>query len=185
MTKEQEKIEKAISNVLRGNDIESASYIVEKVALDNYRLVTGRINVFKIATRQLLDYAKESKEKGVLDYAKENVKLKEQLKEKDNIIKSLLDSLDSVVWYNGHYEKLEKIKNEISEMKENEIYRFDYGNEEQFQVIWMILVELFGDCGTSPRSGWLEMKNRDKIIKFIDRITKTSREDLGGSDGRD
>lgn len=83
MTKEQEEIEKAISNVLRGNDIESASCIVEKVVLDNYRLVTGRINVFKIATRQLLDYAKESKGKVVLDYAKENVNLKEQLKEKD------------------------------------------------------------------------------------------------------
>lgn len=93
MTKEQEKIEKAISNVLRGNDIESASCIVEKVVLDNYRLVTGRINVFKIATRQLLDYAKE------------NVKLKEQLKEKDteiekyknllasNLAKNLNDSL--------------------------------------------------------------------------------------------
>lgn len=97
MTKEQEKIEKAISNVLRGNDIESASCIVEKVVLDNYRLVTGRINVFKIATRQLLDYAKESKEKGVLDYAKENVKLKEQLKEKDTEIekykKLLADNL--------------------------------------------------------------------------------------------
>lgn len=107
------------------------------------------------------------------------------LKEKDIIIEKLLDSLDSVVWYNGYYEKFEKIKNEISKMKENENYRFDYGNDEQFQVIWMILVELYGDCGTSPRSGWLEMKNRDKIIKFIDRITKTSREDLGGSDGRD
>ena len=103
----------------------------------------------------------------------------DMLKEKDNIIKNLLDSLDSVVWYNGHYEMLEKIKNEILEMKENEIYRFDYGNDEQFQVIWMILVELFGDCGTSPRSGWLEMKNKDRIIKFIDSITRTSREDLG------
>ena len=64
-------------------------------------------------------------------------------------------------------------------MKENETNRFDYGNYEQFQVIWMILVELFGNCGTSPRSGWLEMKNKDRIIKFIDSITRTSREDLG------
>lgn len=103
----------------------------------------------------------------------------DMLKEKDNIIKSLLDSIDLVVWYNGHYEKLEKIKNEISEIKENEIYRFDYENDEQFQVIWMILVELFGNYGTSPRSGWLEMKNKDRIIKFIDSITRTSREDLG------
>lgn len=107
MTKEQEEIEKAISNVLRGNDIESASCIVEKVVLDNYRLVTGRINVFKIATRQLLDYAKESKGKVVLDYAKENVNLKEQLKEKDaeiekykklladNLVKGLNNSLQA------------------------------------------------------------------------------------------
>lgn len=137
--------------------------------------------------RHWIDYEKQNKDK--INKADELIDIQEtvlnMLKEKDIIIEKLLDSLDSVVWYNGYYEKFEKIKNEISKMKENENYRFDYGNDEQFQVIWMILVELYGDCGTSPRSGWLEMKNRDKIIKFIDRITKTSREDLGGSDGRD
>ncbi len=108
MTKEQEEIEKAISNVLRGNDIESASCIVEKVVLDNYRLVTGRINVFKIATRQLLDYAKESKGKVVLDYAKENVNLKEQLKEKDAEIEKLRKH---------NKELLRKLRNRVKEVK--------------------------------------------------------------------
>lgn len=113
MTKEQEKIEKAISNVLRGNDIESASCIVEKVVLDNYRLVTGRINVFKIATRQLLDYAKESKEKGILDYAKENVKLKEQLKEKDAEIEKkdkMIDLMSDCIAFGGAIHKGEPNK---------------------------------------------------------------------------
>lgn len=27
---------------------------------------------------------------------------------------------------------------------------------EELNVLWILLVEMFGDCGTSPRSGWIE-----------------------------
>lgn len=87
----------------------------------------------------------------------------------------LIDSLDSVVWYNCHYYKLNEIKQELLKKQDSGNYKYDYGNDEQFQVIWMILVCLFGDYGSSPRSGWLEMNYKDKIINFIDNITTTAR----------
>lgn len=34
------------------------------------------------------------------------------------------------------------------------IYYFDY--RERHTVIWQILVEMFGDYGTSPRYGWIQ-----------------------------
>lgn len=49
-------------------------------------------------------------------------------------------------------------------------------NDSQFEIFWMMLVLQFGDYGTSPRSGWLEMDNKNEIIKFIDDITKISLE---------
>ena len=88
--------------------------------------------------------------------------------------KELIDALDRVVWYNGHYEELFKIKEEIK--KEKDITYSYCTTDNQFQVIYMILVVLFGDYGTSPRGGWLYMENKEKILNFIDLITKTARE---------
>lgn len=102
----------------------------------------------------------------------------EDLKEREsNMLEKLLDSLDSLVWYNGYYELLIKMKEEILIADEESIYKFDYGEDNQFQVIWMILVCMYGGYGTSPRYGWLELKNKDEIIEFIDLITKTAREE--------
>lgn len=86
----------------------------------------------------------------------------------------IVDALDSVVWYNGHYEELYEIRKGIENCQEY-IYQY-FTRDNQFQVIYMILVCMFGEYGTSPRSGWLEMKNKEKILKFIDLITSTSRE---------
>lgn len=86
----------------------------------------------------------------------------------------IIDALDSIVWYNGHYEELYEIRKEIENCQE---YIYQYHTEDnQFQVIYMILVCMYGDYGTSPRSGWLDMKNKKEILKFIDLITSTSRE---------
>ena len=88
--------------------------------------------------------------------------------------KELINALDSVVWYNCHYEELFKIKEEIK--KEKNITYSYCTTDNQFQVIYMMLVVLFGDYGTSPRSGWLYMENKEKILNFIDLITKRARE---------
>ena len=102
-------------------------------------------------------------------------------------LEDLIDALDGITWYNGIYEPLLKLKEDLIHQKTDDNYTkvdeflkvkhngFDDG---QFQIFWMMLVLLYGDYGTSPRSGWLEMKNKEKIIEFIDKITKTSTEDL-------
>ena len=100
--------------------------------------------------------------------------------------RSLIDALDSVTWYNGLAEFILKWKDEKYLKHDDYIISWDWDKydaietkaREQLQVLWMICVELFGDCGTSPRTGWIYEKNKGKFYKFIDDITKTYREDL-------
>ena len=66
-------------------------------------------------------------------------------------------ALQSVVWYNGLYKELLKWK-EVKPKEPKDVYggvvMIDV-YDPQLQVFWMIAVELFGDCGTSPRTGWI------------------------------
>lgn len=100
--------------------------------------------------------------------------------------KDILDILDSITWYNGIGESLIKLKEDLIKQNDNGNYliidhNLEYKNkefaDEQFEIFWMMLVLLYGNYGTSPRSGWLEIKNKDKIINFIDKITKTTQEE--------
>lgn len=87
----------------------------------------------------------------------------------------LLDALDAVVWYNGcgeiisEWEKLEPEDGTIHA----EYYKHGYTNTDQLEMLWMIAVLLFGDYGTSPRSGWIE--DVESFRKFCHRITQTDR----------
>lgn len=88
----------------------------------------------------------------------------------------IIDALDSVVWYNG-------MGDDISEWKALPPGEYGYINRpdnsrdnEQMEVLWMICVCLFGDYGTSPRTGWIE--DVEGFRKFVDAITKTHREDF-------
>lgn len=87
--KDIEILEQARSNILRGNDIESATLILEKAIMDNVIFEGGRVNILKIATRQVLNFIEEYKTKGYLDVVREKVKLFEELKDtkKELIIK--------------------------------------------------------------------------------------------------
>lgn len=38
------------------------------------------------------------------------------------------------------------------------------------------MVEMFGDCGTSPRTGWIEIDKRDDAIAFLEKISETYNE---------
>ena len=55
------EIERAKDNILRGQDIESAAFLLEKIILEDWTIIGGRINVLKTATIQILDFLKESK----------------------------------------------------------------------------------------------------------------------------
>jgi len=104
----------------------------------------------------------------------------------------LLDALDSVVWYNQLVDFFDYIKEGLIKEKNKGKYCFSLmprcndtvkticENDSvaigQCEMFWMIMVEMFGSCGTSPRSGWLDIENYDAIIKFINSVTKTARE---------
>ena len=90
-----------------------------------------------------------------------------------------IDALDSVTWYNGLAEYVMAWKTIYTKpfaTKDPVMERLSDLDEEersQLEVIWMIAVMLFGDYGTSPRSGWIE--DIDGFYTFIDRITETHR----------
>lgn len=97
----------------------------------------------------------------------------------------LLDTLNSVIWYNGIYDFLFKIKDEIEkDVGIDEVGQYTLGGyedrnediDEQEEIFWMILVLLFGDYGTSPRRGWLYIQNKDGILKFLNAILQDIKE---------
>lgn len=98
----------------------------------------------------------------------------------------LLDTLNGVIWYNGIYDFLFKIKDEIEknvgidEAGQYTLSGYEDRHEhidEQEEIFWMILVLLFGDYGVSPRRGWLYIKNKVEILKFLDAILQDIKED--------
>ena len=99
----------------------------------------------------------------------------------------LINALDSVTWYNGLAEEIIKWKNpgyfceDYGVLSWNWDYvmeNFDKDFRNQIEIIWMICVRLFGDYGTSPRSGWIEAEKKDDFYAFVDKITETYQEDL-------
>lgn len=76
---EKKKIEEAVSIILRGIDIESSALILEKAVMDNYIIVSGRVNILRVATRQILNFIEEYKNKGYLDVVREKVKANEKV----------------------------------------------------------------------------------------------------------
>lgn len=94
----------------------------------------------------------------------------------------LLDAISIVVDYNG-YQEFVKDLNDIAHTDARDEYGYAlnifpkdvFDNEEysdvykaQLQVIWMMMVNEFGDYGTSPRSGWIIKSEEFK--KFISEL---------------
>ena len=89
----------------------------------------------------------------------------------------LLDALDSVVWYNGLYDQLKHWQELLMMAKADRTHLlrpiFPEDLREQLEIFWMLLVCLYGDYGTSPRSGWIE--ELDHAHDFIDEMCVTSK----------
>lgn len=93
-----------------------------------------------------------------------------------------LSVLDSIVWYNGIGEIVLQWKDKepnISGYISPDYFDKDYDVETKsdLEFIWMVAVLLFGDYGTSPRSGWI--RDISEFKNFIMAITKTYRESEG------
>lgn len=82
---------------------------------------------------------------------------------------SLHDALESIVWYDGHYEWLKELRDDMEKHKTDAIYRkeFEVWHTEE-HVIWMLLVGMFGEWGTSIRSGWIDRIG--ECVNFIDAL---------------
>ena len=81
----------------------------------------------------------------------------------------LYEALENVIWYDGHYEWLKDLRNEL-ENYDDCLYSIPEGMEwhTEQHCIWMLLVGMFGDWGTSIRTGWIE--DFEGCIKFIDKM---------------
>ena len=87
--------------------------------------------------------------------------------------------METIIGYNCLYE----IINTWAELPEqngiitmpkhyNEPEPIDKENQAQLEIFWMMAVILFGDYGTSPRSGWIE--HIDKFRKWVHDLTDNS-----------
>lgn len=107
---------------------------------------------------------------------------------KDEQKEDLLDAISTVVDYNGYQQFVKDLINIAytdaydeygyplsifpGDVFDNIIYADVY--RAQLQVIWMMLVNEFGDYGTSPRSGWIIKSEEFKkfISELLERVEK-------------
>lgn len=117
----------------------------------------------------------------------ENIKLNTKLQapSRNKIETFEEDFYWSVAWYNGYDDEFDKVLNYLKEQQkiidENEAYlseivRPDFitTDNSMMELYWMLLVQDFGDYGTSPRSGWIYRDELDDCINHItEMINKT------------
>lgn len=90
----------------------------------------------------------------------------------------LIDAMASIVCYNSYEEVLKSISDYIKYYDREEYYSVAYPTEilkkynvhEFPNIIWALMVLMFGDYGTSPRFGWIDIENKDKALDFLNSI---------------
>ena len=90
----------------------------------------------------------------------------------------LIDAMKNVVFYNGYEEDLKNISDYIKYYDRDEYYSFAYPkgilkryNIDEFpNIVWSLIVLMFGDYGSSPRFGWIDVENKDKALAFLNSI---------------
>lgn len=97
----------------------------------------------------------------------------------------LLAGLNSVVWYNGWGGTINLLKDYINNYQPKSKYDSipwpehilgNYISDLFPRIVWFLMVEMFGDCGTSPRVGWINIDKKDDAIAFLENISKTYNE---------
>ena len=95
---------------------------------------------------------------------------------------NLIDALDGVVWYWTFFYGVSSWENKKPDITGyiSPDYRdkgYDIETVTDLEFIWMVAVLMYGDYGTSPRSGWI--KDCSGFKEFIHSITKTYRNSEG------
>ena len=95
-------------------------------------------------------------------------------------LEEIRDALDSVVWYNGYWDTVKEWIDDLELLGETfgeASYRPKPITSEGLEVLWMICVLLFGNYGTSPRSGWIEKtKECREFLIWLTKYTKVYEE---------
>ena len=89
-----------------------------------------------------------------------------------------LGALLQVGYYNGHEDLHKKLYNYIDAHKQHEqeypvipypnhIFADNGTCDEYPRILWSCMVVEYGDFGTSPRFGWIDIENAGEILAFI------------------
>lgn len=82
-----------------------------------------------------------------------------------------LVALLDVLYYNGYKEVIYEL---ISYIESNEdVYGISQPNflgndyDDPLRILWSVLVMLYGDYGTSPRTGWIEKDRKKECLNAL------------------
>ena len=84
----------------------------------------------------------------------------------------LEEALIAIIWYNCHYEWLEELADELESISMYYKLPLVALNTEQ-HTIWMLLVGMFGNWGTSINSGWIE--NTKECAAYIRTLCRKAK----------
>ena len=94
---------------------------------------------------------------------------------------SLESALENVVWYDCHYEWLEKLADQLEKANDLVSNPFSSGQwHTEEHTIWMLLVGMFGNWGTSIRGGWIE--ETKEAAEYIRKLCKNARGEFDDED---
>lgn len=85
----------------------------------------------------------------------------------------------AAAWYNGCGDDFDRVIDylqNISEHRDAPIKRPDFiksdGSTPELELFWMILVEMYGNYGTSPRSGWIYPDENDECLNRLSEMRR-------------
>ena len=92
--------------------------------------------------------------------------------ENDKTYRALADAL----WYNVGADAIKKIVNRLKESFQDDSSHYistddvhkDWYWDKELNTYWTMFVLMYGDYGTSPRSGWIE--KTDESLKFFEGL---------------
>lgn len=104
--------------------------------------------------------------------------------EKDDVYRAFVD----MYWYNLEPDFIVWLRNKVHDMYHSVNYnKFDnisftevdekYDLSGDLQFVWGMLVLMFGDYGTSPRTGWLNVDEDQKLLDFLNDMVEDLSED--------
>ena len=90
----------------------------------------------------------------------------------------LIDAMACIVCYNSYEDVLKDISDYIKYYNKDKFASFPkkilktYKVDEFPNIVWALMVIMFGDYGTSPRFGWIDIENKDKALAFLNSINR-------------